>query len=92
MWLELLVFLISYYHARKFIKIDGVVKNLATSIIGCLAMILVSGILKLFVVNMILYTVFTIVISIVVYLLILLLLKNNLALELLNGIIKKFKN
>lgn len=89
---ELLVFLISYYHARKFIKIDGVVKNLATSIIGCLAMILVSGILKLFVVNMILYTVFTIVISIVVYLLILLLLKNNLALELLNGIIKKFKN
>lgn len=89
---ELLVFLISYYHARKFIKIDGVVKNLATSIIGCLAMILLSGILKLFVANMTLYTVFTMVGSTVVYLMVLLLLKNNLAIELLNGIIKKFEN
>lgn len=89
---ELLVFLISYYHARKFIKIDGVVKNLATSSIGCVAMIVVSSIIKLFVVSTTLYTVFTIVGSIVIYLMVLLLLKNNLALELLNGIIKKFKN
>jgi len=89
---ELLVLLITFYHAREIVRIDEAGKNIVTSIVGCLAMILVSFILKLFVVNMIVYTFLTIICSISVYLMVLLFLKNNLALEVLNGIKNKFNN
>lgn len=89
---ELFVMLISFSYARKYIKLDNVTKNIASSVAGCLAIVLVGIILKKLIADMVMYTVLTIFFSIIVYLVILLLLRNNLALELVNGIKRKFKN
>lgn len=88
---EFLVMLISLYHARKYIKLNNVVKNVATSIAGCIAIIFVSFVLKMLITNTMVYTVVIIICSISIYLLVLLLLKNELALELINGIKKKLR-
>lgn len=88
---ECIVMLISFFYARKYIKLDSVAKNIVTSILGCFGIVLVSIILKNLISSIIPYTVLTVFFSIGVYLLILLSLKNKQVLEITNEIKDKLK-
>jgi len=82
---EFVVLAIAYYYSRKYIQLNGVIKNLTTSFIGCIAIVIVSIVFKYLISNIIIYTILTAVCSILVYYTILLLLRNTLAWELTKG-------
>lgn len=86
---ELLVFVIAYYYARDFIKIKDLAKNLITSIIGCIAIILLAILLKQLISNMILFVILTAACSVILYGAVLLLVRNDLACDFARGFLKR---
>ena len=89
---EGIAFFWCYYAGKKYVKVSGVFRMLLKVLVGCVPIVLVSIILKIYIDNMILYTVFTILLSVLSYAIIEILLKNEAVYEIYSALKSKFKH
>ncbi|MDD3138281.1 MAG: oligosaccharide flippase family protein [Lachnospiraceae bacterium] len=88
-WIGLFV---KYPFIEKDIRLIGVKKNVITSLIGCFFIVIVVYINKCIIKNTTICLLATVLISVVVYFCILLLLKNQLAVDVYNSVVRKERN
>lgn len=88
---EFLVLAISYFFGRKDFKLKKISRNFLDSIIGSLVLIIAVVIIKRIISNMILSTIISVLVGMIIYAIVLLILKNQLAYELIAEFSKKVK-
>ena len=85
---EIVVALISFYHARKYVKVNDLKKNIIPSIFGLISIFLICFLFKQIEMHLILRTICMVVLSAISYFTILIIFKNKIIIDLL----KQFKN
>ncbi len=88
---EIVAFLMCYLKAKKYVKTSGLTKVFIKSLIGASAIIPVALLLKLVIDNMIIYVGATVALSVMLYLIIEMILRNEAVTSITNEIIKKIK-
>lgn len=86
---EFVAFLWCYICGRKYIKVSGEISVILKSIIGSLPIVMMPLLLKFIKDSLVLYTLATVFLSVVCYVLIEILLKNYVIIDILNGIRSK---
>lgn len=93
---ELCMFVVSYHYAKDLVRgvflSKAFFKNFTTSLIGCVGIILICWLCDISWNSMILKTIFSVVLSIIIYTIILLLLHNDIAVNMLKNIKEIIKN
>jgi O-antigen/teichoic acid export membrane protein len=85
---EVITFIIAYYYARESVKLIGTKKTLVSAAIGCMNIVLVCTIAKS-IDNILLRICVSVAVSVIVYYSILLLMKNSLAVQLKETVLRK---
>lgn len=86
---EGIAMIICMYTGRKYVNMSGIRKSFIKIVIGCLPIIIIAFMLKLFCFSNMLYTILTIVLSIIIYFLIEIKLKNEAIFSIINEFKKK---
>lgn len=93
---ELCMFVVNYHYAKDLVRgvflSKAFFKNFTTSLIGCVGIILICWLCDISWNSMILKTIFSVVLSIIIYTIILLLLHNDIAVNILKNIKEIIKN
>jgi O-antigen/teichoic acid export membrane protein len=88
---EISVMVIQLFYAYSYIKRNVPWKSIATYFIGGILIVIITGIINNVTSSMIIYTILSIILSGVIYFLFLFLAKNELVIEVFNGILMKKK-
>ena len=87
---ELCMFIVNYYYAKDMIKdifsSNDFLKNIADSLVGCIGIVLTCGFCAVWWSNMIMKTIFSVILSMITYITILFLLKNKIVIFAVNRI------
>lgn len=93
---EFMIMTLNGWSARDFIgpilKSNKFLKNILDSVIGCIGIVLICLLLKIGIDSIIWRTIFSVIMSIIIYGAILIVLKNEIAMEYLNKIMKRIMN
>lgn len=89
---ELVSVVISYYYSRNLIKIDINMKDVTSSLIGCIYIYIFCIVIKKFISTVFISVAFSIIGSLFGYILILLSLKNSVAVSIFNKLYLKIQN
>lgn len=88
---EFIVLVVSIYYSRKYFKIKNVTNTLITSFIGCIAIVVICGVIKKCFVSKYIICLVSIILSVPTYFIILIILGNNLVLDFLKNFFEKIK-
>ena len=88
---EIVAFLMCYFKGKNHVKTSGLVKVFIKSLVGAFTIVPISIVLKMIIDNMILYTISTVFLSVSLYLIMEILLKNEAITSIANAITKKIK-
>lgn len=88
---ELIAFLYCKYETKKIIKLDSFVNVFIKCVVGCIPIIFIDLIIKKLFNNFIIATVLIVILSVIAYLIVEIILKNDIVLYYLNKIKSKFK-
>lgn len=85
-------FIMQAYYSRHLVRINGIAKNVVTTLLGCTMIVTVCWGLKYFLVNTIFYIICAVSLSVVLYFAVMLGLKNQVVCEMVLTIKKKLQN